>query len=390
MKNPVYLDYNATTPCSKSVLDAMTPCFKELYGNASSQHHSFGWLASEAIEKATNSIAQDLRIKPNEIIYTSGSTESINTIIKGVYRKNKIKKNQIITVKTEHKAVLDVCALLEKEDAEITYLKVDKNGLISLEELEKTITNKTSIVSIMLANNETGVLQDINYIGEICKKKGALLFSDITQALGKINLKDIFFNVDFACFSAHKIFGPKGIGLTYIKTESKAHLDSFIQGGGQQRNLRGGTYNTPSIVGFSIAIKKSVQNIHFNNRIAKLRDYMQEKLLEIEGTKINGVEVDRLPNTLNISFDYVDGEKLLFALSQKIAVSNGSACNSSSVHPSHVLKAMGLNNNLAFSSLRISLGITTSKTEINIAIAHIKESIELLRNNNSLWINRSI
>ncbi|MBT8291693.1 MAG: cysteine desulfurase [Eudoraea sp.] len=389
MNYPLYLDYNATTPCDKKVLECMLPYFTLDFGNASSEHHPYGWVAKEAIEDATLHISSLLKIDEKEIIYTSGSTESINAVLKGVYRKLKHKGNQILTVRTEHKATLDVCEYLQEEGADVTYLDVDGNGLIDLNALALAISDNTLIVSVMYANNETGVIQPMEAIAKICKQKNTLLFSDATQAIGKIPLDNFFSLVDFACFSAHKIYGPKGIGFTFAKLESQASLQSFIQGGGQQRKLRGGTYNTPAIVGLAKAIKLGINNLEAErDRLSNLRNQLEEGLSLIEEATINGKKSDRLCNTLNISYEYVDGQQLLAALSQNLAVSNGSACNSASINPSHVLTAMGIGRNLALSTLRISLGKYTTEEDIQQAILIITKEVAKQRASNLLWDRR--
>ena len=389
MNYPLYFDYNATTPCDKMVLESMLPFFSVDFGNASSELHPYGWLAKEAIDSATEKIASFLKIDEKEIIYTSGSTESINAILKGVYRKLKHKGNHILTVKTEHKATLDVCEYLQEEGADITYLDVDGNGLIDLNALELAISDNTLIVAVMYANNETGVVQPLEAISKICKQKNTLLFSDSTQAMGKIPLDHFFSWVDFACFSAHKIYGPKGIGFTFSKLESQANMQSFIQGGGQQRKLRGGTYNTPAIVGMAKAIELGIQNLHAERgRLSNLRNQLAEGLSLIQEVTINGKKSDRLPNTLNISFDYVDGQQLLTALSRNLAVSNGSACNSAAINPSHVLTAMGIGSSLAFSTLRFSLGKYTTEEDVQKAISVIRNEVAKQRENNLLWDRR--
>ena len=389
MKNSIYFDFNATTPCDPEVVEAMLPYFSETFGNASSQHHAFGWLASDALEKSAHSIAQGLGVSPNELVFTSGATESINAIIKGVYAHSKGKKNHIITVKTEHKAVLDVCNYLEQSGARVTYLDVDQNGLIDLDALEEAITAQTLLVAVMWANNETGVLQPLAKISTLCKKHHVLFFSDATQALGKIPLDDFFSLVDFACFSAHKIYGPKGMGLMFIKSTVAQELGSFIQGGGQQRKLRGGTYNIPGIVGMAKAMEINLIKVDENTEnYLPLREALEKGLAQIEGTTINAFDVERLPNTVNISFSHVDGEQLLNALSPYLAVSNGSACNSASVFPSHVLTAMGVATTLAFSSLRISMGKYTTEEGVRFAVEKIAASVTQLREKNVLWSQR--
>ena len=387
--NQIYLDYNATTPCDQRVLDAMLPYFNSHFGNASSSHHPFGWLAKDAIDEATAALAKTLGVSTKELIYTSGATESINTILKGVFKKHKIKRSHIITTKAEHKAVLDVCKYLENEGATITYLDVMPSGLIDIEMLKNSISDNTLLVATMYANNETGVVQPLEAMSKLCKAKGVLLFSDATQALGKIKCDNFFNLVDFACFSAHKLYGPKGIGLTYIKKEHVNALDAFIQGGGQQHALRGGTYNTPAIIGFAEAVLLAEKYAEDEiKRLKGLRNRLEEGLSAIEASVVNGLDASRLPNTLNMSFKYVDGEVLLRALSPHIAVSNGSACNSAAVNPSHVLTAMGVPSALAFSSLRFSLGRFTTETDIEKTIAIVTDIVAKQRTDNILWERR--
>jgi len=386
----IYLDYNATTPCSKEVVDAMLPYFSTDFGNASSSHHAFGWMAKDAIDEATQTIASIFGVSTKELIYTSGATESINSILRTVCTNITSSKNEILTSKTEHKAVLDVCKYLEGEGAKIKYLELTSDGLIDLEKFKDTISQKTLITAIIHANNETGTIQPLENIAELCKANGSLLFSDATQTLGKMQLNDFFNLVDFACFSAHKVYGPKGIGLTYCKEQFLKELKPLIIGGGQQSSLRGGTYNTPSIVGFSKAIE--LANFHLNEevkRLTDLRNTLEAGLSKIEETTVNGKNVARLPNTLNISFKYVDGEILLRALSKNIAVSNGSACNSATTKPSHVLTAMGIANSLAFSSIRFSLGRFTTLDNIEQTIKIVTDEVQKLRASNVLWASRN-
>jgi len=328
----IYLDYNATTPCSSEVVDAMHPFFCSDFGNASSSNHPFGWMAMDAIDEATHSIAKNLGVSAMEMIYTSGATESINTILKGLFKNSTAKRNELITSKTEHKAVLDVCKYLENEGVKVTYLDVNADGLIDMTGFKNILSEKTLLTTIMYANNETGVLQPIEEISKLCRNFGSLLFSDATQILGKIKLNGILDLVDFACFSGHKVYGPKGIGLTFCKEDYLQHISSFILGGGQQRALRGGTYNTPAIIGLSKAIEIANDNLESEmKRQSELRKKLEDGLTKIEESFVNGENVERLPNTLNISFKYVDGELLLRALSKHLAVSNGSACNAASV-----------------------------------------------------------
>ncbi|MEL6918310.1 MAG: cysteine desulfurase family protein [Bacteroidota bacterium] len=387
----IYLDYNATTPCDPMVLDAMLPFFGTDFGNPSSSQHTYGWSAKNAIEEATHLIASTLGISEDEIVYTSGSTEGVNMMLKGVCRKMRHKGNHLITSKAEHKAILDTCKFLENNGFEITYLDVDAHGLISLSDFKGALRKDTILTSLMYANNETGVIQPLKAIANLARNNGTLLFCDATQALGKTVLTEVFETVDFACFSGHKIYGPKGVGFVYIKNSTNAaSFDSFIQGGGQQKGMRGGTLNTPGIVGLAKAIQLVCSDL--SNRIKSfglLRNRLEEGLLAMEFTALNGKVDQRLPNTTNISFQYVDGETLLQALSKSIAVSNGSACNSASVEPSHVLLAMGVEYSLAYASLRISIGRNTTEAEIDRAISIITKAVGLQRENNILWERRT-
>lgn len=385
----IYLDYNATTPCDQRVVDKMLPFFNTHFGNASSEHHPYGWMAKDAIEEATGEIAKILGVSAKELVYTSGSTESINQVLKGIYKKNRKERNHIITTRAEHKAVLDVCATLEAEGARITYLDVTANGKIDPDQLKAAISKDTLVVAVMYANNETGVIQELDEISHLCKANGSLLFSDATQALGKISLDTFFEKVDFACFSGHKIYGPKGTGITFIRKSAEKFLDAFIDGGGQQRQQRGGTYNTPGIIGMAEAVR--LVNENFTGEVARvrgLRDRLEEGLRGIEQSVINGKGTDRLPNTLNMSFKYVDGEGLLRGLSSKLAVSNGSACNSANVNPSHVLTAMGVSESLAFASLRFSLGRYTTLQDVENTISLVTDEVERQRASNILWERR--
>ncbi len=390
MYSQLYFDYNATTPCAKEVVDAMLPHFSEDFGNASSSHHPYGWLAKNFVEEATAAIAKSLGISARSLIYTSGATESINMILKGVARKMKPKGKHIITTKVEHKAVLDTCAFLEEEGFEISYLEVNSDGLISLETLNKILRPDTILVSILFANNETGNIQPLEEIAKLTQKNGSLLFSDTTQALGKVDLTQVLDLVDFACFSGHKVYGPKGIGLAYIKdNEDGNRLPSFIQGGGQQKNQRGGTINTPLIVGLAKAVQLAYENLDAETkRLATLSDTLEAGLLEIELAVSNNKRPQRLPNTVHISFPYVDGANLLTALSRQIAVSNGSACNSASVAPSHVLLAMGVERSLAFASLRLSIGRYTTANDVKKAIDIVANEVIKQRGDNILWERR--
>ena len=390
MYSPLYFDYNATTPCLKEVVDSMLPYFNQDFGNPSSSHHPYGWLAKSAVEDATVAIANNLGVTPSSLVFTSGATESINMVLIGVARKMQSKGNHIITTKAEHKAVLDTCAFLEENGFEVTYLDVDSKGLISTEMLSDMLRPETILVSILYANNETGTIQPLDEISKLTHENGSLLFSDTTQALGKLDLTKVFQFVDFACFSAHKVYGPKGIGLVFIKdNEGGNGLPSFIHGGGQQKKQRGGTLNTPLIIGFSKAIELAHDNLNTEiQRLETLRNKLEKGLLKIDLSISNSAPPRRLSNTVHISFPYVDGTNLLTALSRQIAVSNGSACNSASVEPSHVLTAMGIERSLAYASLRLSIGRFTTANEIDKAIEIITNEVAKQREQNILWERR--
>lgn len=376
MKNQtIYLDYNATTPVDERVLEAMMPYFNNKFGNAASIQHPFGWDAEEAVSHARDQVASLLRVKSQHIVFTSGATEAINLGIQGAF--NSSKKNHIITCCTEHKAVLDTCEFLKSKGAVITLLDVNADGLINIDRLKEAITDQTLMVCLMSANNETGVLQDIQAIGEICRDRGILFFSDITQSVGKTLLNLEEFNIDLAAFSSHKLYGPKGVGALYIRDAST--IQPIIYGGGHEKGLRSGTLNVPGIVGFGKACDIAGQGLEGESlRLGKMRDEMEQALETIGGVSINGANANRLPHVCNVSFENIDGTKLMRSL-KGLAVSQGSACNSSVIEPSHVLKAMGLSDGLAYSSVRISLGRPTTTEEIDQAIEIIKEVIEQQR-----------
>jgi cysteine desulfurase len=371
----IYLDYNATTPIDKRVLDAMMPYLTQHFGNAASNSHAYGWEAKDAVEIARNQVADLLKCSEKEIVFTSGATESINLAIKGVYEA---KKGHIITVCTEHKAVLDTCKHLEKLGAEITYLSVDNQGLISLDELKSAIRPDTILASVMIANNEIGMIQPVDEIAQILHSKNILFHTDATQAIGKIDFDSQ--NFDLLSFSGHKIYAPKGVGVLYAKRNTK--LIAQQDGGKHERGMRSGTLNVPSIVALGKAceiIKAPDSRGEETIKISYLRDKLENGILQnIENTHLNGHKINRLPNVSNISFGGVDGETLLMNLN-KIAVSNGSACNSASTEPSYVLKALGLSDDLAYSSVRFSLGRFTTDEDIDLAISHVKEIVEKLR-----------
>ena len=390
MYSQLYFDYNATTPCDKEVVTAMLPFFTTHFGNASSDH-SYGWYGKNAVENATQSIAEHLGIAPSSIVYTSGATESANSIIKGVAYKRCDKGKHLITTKAEHKAVLDTHSFLEQQGYEVTYLDVNAVGLVDPDHLKKALRSDTILVSILYANNETGIVQPLDEISKIVKQQDCLLFSDTTQALGKLDLSDVLSLLDFACFSGHKVYGPKGIGISFIKNNlAKDVLPGFVHGGGQQAKQRGGTINTPMIIGMAKAIELAFTNFgNDQQQMIALRDQLEAGLLSIELAISNGKKAShRLPNTVHISLPYVDGASLLTALNGKIAVSNGSACNAASVEPSHVAMAMGIPKTLAYASLRLSLGRHTTKEQVQQAISIIHEEVAKQRENNILWERR--
>lgn len=373
---PIYLDYNSTTPVDERVMEVMLPYFTQKFGNAASIQHAYGWDSEEAVGTSRDQIADLLGVKAQSIIFTSGATEAINLTIQGAFERSD-GRNHIITCKTEHKAVLDTCEHLSSNGAEVTYLDVDSNGLVDLEELETAISEQTLMVCIMSANNETGVLQDIGKIGDLCKAKGVLFFSDITQSAGKTesNLDEL--NIDFAALSSHKLYGPKGVGALYIRDFSLINPQIF--GGGHEKGLRSGTLNVPGIVGFGKACELARNSLNDESiRLKDLRDYLEKELSQLGGISINGEKTERLSHVSNFSITDIDGSKLIRLL-KGLAVSQGSACNSAIVEPSHVLKAMGHSDDLAFASLRISMGRYTTEEEIENAIQIIRSTIDQQR-----------
>lgn len=374
----VYLDYNSTTPVDSKVVDAMLPYFTQTFGNANSDHY-FGWDAEEAVELARRSISKLVHAKPTEVIFTSGATEAANLALFGFCERNSSKGRHIITAKTEHKAILDPIQELERQGFQVTYLDVDTQGNIDLEELATAITHQTLLVCLMLANNETGAIHPIKEIEKIVHNGGAKLMCDITQAVGKILVDLQSLNVDIALFSAHKLYGPKGIGALYINKKNRALITPKSFGGGQEKGIRPGTLNVPGIVGFGKAAEIASEVLEKESiRLSKLRDTLEQLLEEIEGTIINVKNTLRIPNTTSISFKNIDGEKLLRRLGT-VAVSRGSACSSITVRPSHVLKAMGLSDTLALSTFRISLGRNTNEADIEFAAEEIKKAVYSLQ-----------
>jgi cysteine desulfurase len=370
---PVYMDYHATTPCDARVMEAMMPYFNHQFGNASSRGHLFGWQAAEAVQIAREELASLIHADPSEIIFTSGATESVNLAIKGVYEMLSVKGKHIITVSTEHRAVLDTCQHLEKLGAEISYLTVQPDGLTDLETLKSAIRPDTILLAFMYANNETGVIQPVKAIGKIAKEQGILFFTDATQALGKIKVDVARDGIDLLACSAHKLYGPKGVGALYVRRKNpRVRLVAQMDGGGQERSLRSGTLNVPGIVGFGKAAALAELEMDMNmDLVARLRDKLERALLQFEGTSLNGHSQFRLPTVSNISFAHIKGNRLLGAILKDIAVSSGSACSSASPEPSHVLKAMGLNDELAFHAIRFSLGKYNTEEEVDIVIEKV-------------------
>jgi cysteine desulfurase len=372
-EQPIYLDYNSTTPVDPEVLEAMLPYFTQKFGNASSNTHSYGWIADEAVKHVRKEVADFLNCHEQEIIFTSGATEGINLIIKGIFEAYKSKGNHIVTVKTEHKAVLDVCKSLERKGAELTYLDVDKNGLIDLEALRNSITEKTILVSVMYANNETGVLQPIKEIAEIAHQKNTILFSDTTQAAGKIPVNVQELGIDVAVISGHKMYGPKGVGAVYLRRKNpRVTLLPIIEGGGQERGLRSGTLNVPGIVGLGKAcsVSKKADFLELNN----LKNWFEAELCKLPGAVLNVSHENRLPNTISIRFSGVKADSLIMKLTG-LAFSAGSACTSAVPEPSHVLLAMGALPSEALETVRFSIGRNTTRKDLEGALNQIRMAL---------------
>ena len=386
MNIPIYLDNNATTPMDPRVLDAMVPYFTQKFGNAASRNHAFGWVAEEAVDYAREQVAKIIGASEKEIIFTSGATEADNLAIKGVFEMYQDKGNHIITAVTEHKAVLDTCKHIEKLGGKVTYLPVKEDGMIDLNELEAAMTKETILVSIMYGNNEIGVIQPIKEIAAIAHKYGALFMTDATQAVGKIPVDVNADGIDLLAFSAHKIYGPKGVGALYVRRKGpRVKVTAQMDGGGHERGMRSGTLNVPGIVGFGKACELCMQEMESEaKRLSALRDKMQKSLLVLEESYVNGNVEHRLPHVANISFKYVEGEGLMMAM-KDLAVSSGSACTSASLEPSYVLKSLGLSDDLAHSSIRFGLGRFTTEEEVDYAIEVTKKSVTHLRELSPLW-----
>ncbi len=384
----IYLDNNATTPTDPRVVETMLPFFHEIPGNAASRNHPFGWSAAEGVDYARDQIADLIQVDNKEIIFTSGATESNNLAIKGVFEMYGRKGNHIITVTTEHKAVLDTCQNLERRGAEVTYLNVNEHGLINLEELEAAITDKTILVSVMWANNETGVIQPMKEIGEICNKHGVLFMSDATQAVGKIPVHPKELGIHLMSFTAHKMYGPKGVGALFVNRKNpRVKVTAQIDGGGHERGMRSGTLNVPGIVGFGKAAELAKKEMAADaERLSKLRDKLEKALCEtLEETKVNGTTEYRMPHVTNISFKHVEGEGLMMTFNQNIAVSSGSACTSASLEPSYVLVAHGLGDDEVHSSIRFSLGRFTTEEDIDFTIEALQKGVNHMRDLSPIW-----
>ena len=385
VKTPVYLDYAATTPVDKRVAEKMIPYLTETFGNPASNSHAFGWTAEEAVEKARADIAALINADPKEIVFTSGATESDNLAIKGAANFYKTKGKHLITVKTEHKAVLDTMRELERQGFEVTYLGVQENGLIDLEELKAAIREDTILISVMWVNNEIGVVQDIPAIGEICRERKIIFHVDAAQACGKVPVDVEAAKVDLLSMSGHKVYGPKGIGALYVRRKPRVRLEAQMHGGGHERGFRSGTLPTHQIVGMGEAFRIAKEELEQDMaHYTKLRDIFLKGIEGIEEVYINGDLEHRAPNNLNVSFNFVEGESLIMAV-KELAVSSGSACTSASLEPSYVLRALGRNDELAHSSLRITFGRMTTEEEVQFAAELIKSKIGKLRELSPLW-----
>jgi cysteine desulfurase len=384
---PIYLDHNATTPCDPRVVEAMIPYFTQSFGNAASRNHPFGWQAEEAVDYAREQVAKLINADPKEIIFTSGATEADNLAIKGVFEMYATKGNHIITCNIEHKAVLDTCKHLEKEGAEVTYLQVNPDGLVTPEQVEAAIKPNTILIAIMYGNNEIGTLMPIREIGAIARKHGVLLFTDATQAVGKIPVDVKADNIDLLAMTAHKMYGPKGVGALFVRRKNpRVKVTAQMDGGGHERGMRSGTLNVPGIVGFGKACELCMNEMQQDaERIGKLRDKLENALLQLEEAYVNGSREHRLPHVTNISFKYVEGEGLMMGFNKNIALSSGSACTSASLEPSYVLKALGLGDDLAHSSLRFGLGRYTTEEQIDYTIDAVSKTVTKLREMSPLW-----
>lgn len=387
VKLPIYLDNSATTPVDPRVLEQMIPYFSEKFGNAASRSHPFGWVAEEAVDYAREQVAKLINADPKEIIFTSGSTEANNLALKGVFEMYREKGNHIITVTTEHKCIIDTCKHLDKQGAEITYLNVNDEGELDLQELEAAITPKTILISVMYANNEIGLIHPIKEIAAIAKKHNVLFHTDATQAAGKVPIDVQAEGIHLLSMSAHKMYGPKGVGCLYVRRKNpRVKVTAQMDGGGHERGMRSGTLNVPGIVGFGAAAEINLKEmIDEAARLSILRDKLENALMELEEVHVNGNRDHRLPHITNISFKWVEGEGLMMAFNKDIAVSSGSACTSASLEPSYVLKALGLGDELAHSSIRFSLGRFNTEDQIDFTIQRLKDAVTKLRDLSPLW-----
>jgi cysteine desulfurase len=382
---PIYMDYSATTPIDPRVADKMIPFLREQFGNPASRSHAYGWSAEAAVEEARGHVAALVGADPREIIWTSGATESNNLALKGAAQFYKTKGKHIITVKTEHKAVLDTVRELERQGFEATYLEPQDNGLVSIEQLEAAIRPDTILVSVMYVNNEIGVIQPIKEIGELCRKKGVIFHCDAAQATGKVHINLEELKVDLMTFTAHKTYGPKGIGALYVRRKPRIRLEAQMHGGGHERGLRSGTLPTHQIVGMGEAFRIAKEEMDAElAKVQALRDRLAKGLMDIEEVYINGDMEHRVPHNLNVSFNFVEGESLIMAI-KDLAVSSGSACTSASLEPSYVLRALGRSDELAHSSIRFTIGRFTTEEDIDFAIGLLKSKVGKLRELSPLW-----
>ncbi|MBI3805137.1 MAG: IscS subfamily cysteine desulfurase [Nitrospirae bacterium] len=387
MKFPIFLDNHSTTPMDPRVLEAMLPYFTEKFGNSASRNHAFGWEAEKGVDHAREQIAHLIHCDPKEIIFTSGATESDNLALKGVAEMYREKGNHIITVVTEHKAILDTCKRLEKVGYEVTYLPVDKEGKVSLEALKQAITPKTILISVMMANNEIGVIQPVAEIGKIAKEKGVVFHCDATQGVGKIPVDVQAMGIDLMSFSAHKIYGPKGVGALYVRKKNpRVRIAPLFDGGGHERGMRSGTLNVPGIVGFGEACALCEKEMPEETaRLNRLREKLKEGIQKgLDEVYLNGHPTDRLPGNLNMSFAYVEGESLLMGL-KEIALSSGSACTTATLEPSYVLRSLGVGSDLAHSSLRFGLGRFNTEEEVDFVTQRVIETVQRLREMSPLY-----
>jgi cysteine desulfurase len=386
MALPIYLDYQSTTPTDPRVVEAMLPYFTQKFGNPHSRSHAFGWEAEEAVEIAREQVASLIGASAKEIIFTSGATESNNMAIKGVARFHKEKRNHVVTVVTEHKCVLDSCRHLEREGFDVTYLPVQKNGLVNLDELRAVVTERTAIVSVMMVNNEIGVIQPLAEIGKICRDKGAYFHTDAAQAFGKIPIDVEAMNIDLLSISGHKIYAPKGIGALYVRRRPRVRMEAIMNGGGQERGMRSGTLPTPLVVGLGEAARIAKEEMASEaSRIRYLSDKFYNAVAKnIPDVFLNGDREHRWAGNLNLSFAYIEGESMIMAI-KDLAVSSGSACTSASLEPSYVLRAIGVGEDLAHTSIRFGFGRFTTEEEVDFAIDTVTKSINRLREMSPLW-----